>query len=511
MDEPAFTSWRAAAETVDADLAAIERDAVEAIRIAAADAADEAAADRRLVLVLSGVAAVLAVTISALVALSITRPLARLTAQATKAAVDLPNVVESVLLTPAGHEIEVPAVEQVDVRGGGEIEQVAAALNAVQNTAVELAVEQARMRRNVADTFVNLGRRNQNLIGRQLEYLTRLEQDETDPDTLDHLFHLDHLATRARRNAESLLVLAGLEPPRTWDRPVAVAEVLRGALGEVEHYERVGFGRIEDASLVGSAVAPVTHLLAELVENALSFSPPKERVGLVGRWVGPVYMIAVVDRGIGMTERDMELANRRLAGEDPTAVSSSKYLGHHVAGELARRLGVEVRLEAGRSGGLVARVMLPAALMVEPAPASARDAGTTTVEEDVVREALAATVTDAPIDPVLPVPAAPVAPAPATPAVAAEPVPAVGAEPGGVLVAEAGNVHPLPAGSGLARRRPGASMPVTEVVRGFDDSGDGAVTDAPRTAEQVRSMLSSFSAGVQRGRDRVDRGGEGEP
>ena len=146
---------------------------------------------------------------------------------------------------------------------------VEVALNKVQDSAVSLAVEQATLRRNIADAYVNLGRRNQNLLSRQLEFITQLENDESDPETLEHLFRLDHLATRMRRNAESLLVLAGLAPPRTWSAPVAMGDVVRGALGEVEGYRRVRLRHVDDARVDGTAAADVSHVIAELVENAL--------------------------------------------------------------------------------------------------------------------------------------------------------------------------------------------------------------------------------------------------
>src|SRR5690606_33981875 len=142
-----------------------------------------------------------------------------------------------------------------------------------QDSALDLAVEQAALRRNTADSFVHLGRRNQTLVGRQLDFITELEQSETDPLVLGNLFRLDHLATRMRRNAESLLVLAGITPPRVWRVPMQVIDVVRAALGEGENYERVDIVDVERAAVVGAAAADLAHLLAELVEDALTFSP----------------------------------------------------------------------------------------------------------------------------------------------------------------------------------------------------------------------------------------------
>ncbi|HEV7761655.1 MAG TPA: nitrate- and nitrite sensing domain-containing protein, partial [Acidimicrobiales bacterium] len=205
---------------------------------------------------------------------SITRPLRALTQQATDMANNrLPDAVLDILDTPLGDDVTVPHVDPIAVQTRDEVSDVAEALNTVQDSALDLAVEQAVLRRNIADSFVNLGRRNQNLLGRQLDFITELEHNETDPDTLANLFRLDHLATRMRRNAESLLVLAGIDPPRKWAAPVRITDAIRAALGEVEDYQRVTVRQVEPTTVMGSAAADLAHLLAELIENALIFSP----------------------------------------------------------------------------------------------------------------------------------------------------------------------------------------------------------------------------------------------
>ncbi|HKX70509.1 MAG TPA: nitrate- and nitrite sensing domain-containing protein, partial [Acidimicrobiales bacterium] len=245
------------------------------------DRADELndAATRTMIwfLVLAGVAAAVALGVTWLVSRSITRPLRSLTGQA-KVMADhrLPEAVIDILDTPLGDDVEIPEVEPVAVPTRDEVSDVAEALNTVQDSALDLAVEQAVLRRNIADSFVNLGRRNQNLLGRQLDFITELETHETNPDTLANLFRLDHLATRMRRNAESLLVLAGIDPARKWASPVRLTDVIRAALGEVEDYQRVSVRGVEPATIVGSAAADLAHLLAELIENALVFSPPDQ-------------------------------------------------------------------------------------------------------------------------------------------------------------------------------------------------------------------------------------------
>jgi len=334
-----------------------------------------------------------AVIMTWLVSRSITKPLRALTRQATTMADHrLPEAVIDILDTPLGEDVEVPEVDPVAVPTRDEVSDVAEALNTVQDTALDLAVEQAVLRRNIADSFVNLGRRNQNLLGRQLDFITELESHETNPDTLANLFRLDHLATRMRRNAESLLVLAGIDPPRKWASPVRLTDVIRAALGEVEDYQRVSVRGVEPATIVGSAAADLAHLLAELIENALVFSPPDQTVVIRGRFrpgAGPlptavaalpsgaeprrsasagadrpdVYTLAIIDSGLGMTPANVEAANRRLAGAESFTIAPSKYLGHYVAGNLAARHDIGVRLDNSPGNGVTATVNIPPTLL----------------------------------------------------------------------------------------------------------------------------------------------------
>jgi signal transduction histidine kinase len=332
--------------------------------------------------------------VTTLVARSITRPLLSLTRQAMAMAGErLPSAVQGILDAPPSAAIDVPRLDAVKIRTRDEVADVAQALTTVQDSALSLAVEQAALRRNIADSFVHLGRRNQTLLGRQLDFITELEQGETDPTALSNLFRLDHLATRMRRNAESLLVLAGLEPPRVWRVPVLLTDVVRAALGEIENYQRVEILGIEATAVVGSAAADVAHLLAEIIENALAFSPPHERVQVSGRYrpMAPyaiergqtserdddgAFTITIADFGIGMSEEDVARANQRLAGKESFAIAPSQYLGHYVAGTIALRHGITVRLESPGRRGTTATVTLPSSLVSgqgassAPAPAS---------------------------------------------------------------------------------------------------------------------------------------------
>jgi signal transduction histidine kinase len=339
-----------------------------------------AAAERRLNIVaaLAVLAAIVAAVIAFLVSRSITRPLRSLTEQASDMANErLPEAVQDILETPLGEDVTVPYTEPIEVNTRDEVADVAEALDTVQESALDLAVEQAVLRRNIADSFVNLGRRNQNLLGRQLDFITELEQNETDPDTLANLFRLDHLATRMRRNAESLLVLAGIDPPRKWTAPVQLTDVIRAALGEVEDYQRVTVRAVEPATVVGSVAADLAHLLAELIENALVFSPPDQTVEIRGRAYSPnaspaehphsgaAYTLAVIDSGLGMSPEEITRANRRLAGEESFTIAPSKYLGHYVAGNLAARHSIDVKLHDSPGHGITATVNLPAALLTD--------------------------------------------------------------------------------------------------------------------------------------------------
>ena len=300
---------------------------------------------------------------------SITGPLRGLADRANLMAKSaLPTAVQSILETPVGEDVVVPVVPPITVSTRDEVAEVAAALTTVQDSAVALAVEQAVLRRNIADSFVNLGRRNQNLLDRQLEFISSLEQKETDPDKLDDLFRLDHLATRMRRNAESLLVLAGLDSPRQWSAPVAVADVVRASLAEVEDYRRVEIRQIDGASLPGSVAADVAHIIAELVENAIASSPPDTPVEVYGRASEQDYLIAIVDQGVGMSRSDLERANHRLGGTESFTVAPSRYLGHYVAGHLGARYGIGVALQESDAGGIKAKVIVPTSVLNQGRP-----------------------------------------------------------------------------------------------------------------------------------------------
>lgn len=325
---------------------------------------DDAVSRQRLFVAIAAGALVVATIITWLASRSITRPLRSLKVQAEHmASTSLPAAVREILETSPGEDVAIPEIEPIEVKSRDEVADVAGALSAVQTSALDLAVEQAVLRRNISDSYVNLGRRNQNLLSRQLDFITELERNESDPDALDGLFKLDHLATRMRRNAESLLVLAGIEPPRQWSAPVKVADVVRAALGEVEDYQRVSVRHLEPAAMTGSIASDVAHVVAELLENALSFSPPEQSVEVRGRLTVSGYRLAITDNGLGMSAEDIERANRRLAGQESFTVAPSRYLGHYVAGHLASRMGLVVELQESPAGGITARIDIPMSLL----------------------------------------------------------------------------------------------------------------------------------------------------
>ena len=297
---------------------------------------------------------------------SITRPMARLVAQARSLADEaLPSAVASVREASVDED---PATLVADVTlsasGPAELATVAEALSRVAGTAVRLAADEAAVRRNTAESLANLSRRNQDLVARQLRFLSALEHDEQDPGVLANLFDLDHLATRMRRNAESVLILTGEVSPRRFATPVPMGDVIRSALGEVEDYRRIDLQQIDTALLDGAAVAETAHLLAELIDNALAASPPDADVEVFARLTGSGYLVAVVDHGAGMDEEALRRANARLSGRESFLVGRSGRLGHYVVGRLASRLGAEVKLTPSPPRGVTASLFIPPELVV---------------------------------------------------------------------------------------------------------------------------------------------------
>ena len=251
-------------------------------------------------------------------------------------------------------------VEPIDVDSSDEIGEVARAFDQVHREALRLAANEAALRGNVNAMFVNLSRRSQSLVERQIRLIDDLEQGEQDPERLSSLFQMDHLATRMRRNSENLLVLAGHEESRRWNQPVALVDVLRAALSEIEQYERVSLNVQPGIAVRGQAVSDVVHLTAELVENATSFSPAETPVTIAGHLLssGGV-LLEITDQGVGMGAEEMAHANWRLDNPPVVDVAVSRRMGLFVVARLAARHGIRVRLRPAASGGLIALVWLP--------------------------------------------------------------------------------------------------------------------------------------------------------
>ncbi|GGO93917.1 nitrate- and nitrite sensing domain-containing protein [Wenjunlia tyrosinilytica] len=308
-----------------------------------------------IILIVLGVAVIGA----AVVARSMIRSLRRLQETANEVAQKrLPELVKH--LSEADPQEIDTSVESIGLNSRDEIGQVARAFDEVHREAVRLASEQALLRGNVNAMFTNLSRRSQGLIQRQLTLISELESREADPDQLSSLFKLDHLATRMRRNGENLLVLAGEEPGRRWTRPVPLVDVLRAAASEVEQYERIELTAVPSTEVAGRVVNDLVYLLAELLENATSFSSPQTRVKVTGHALpdGRV-LIEIHDTGIGLSPEDLADINERLASPPTVDVSVSRRMGLFVVGRLSLRHGIRIQLRPSDSGGTTALVMLP--------------------------------------------------------------------------------------------------------------------------------------------------------
>ncbi|WP_330180773.1 ATP-binding protein [Nocardia sp. NBC_01503] len=264
-------------------------------------------------------------------------------------------------------DTETPALDF----GGDEIGQVADAFSHAHTTAVSAAVTESRTREGVKAVFLNIAHRSQVVVHRQLEILDEAESKQEDPALLETFFVLDHLATRERRNAENLVILAGGRPGRQWRNPVPLMELVRSAVGETVDYQRVRTGRLPQAFIVGLAVGDLIHLLAELIDNAAHFSPPQSKVQITGNTVGRGVALEIIDQGVGVPEPELERINAVLgtaADLGLSTFSSDSRLGLFVVSQLAARHGISVRLSESDYGGLRAIVLVPAALIAGETP-----------------------------------------------------------------------------------------------------------------------------------------------
>lgn len=268
----------------------------------------------------------------------------------------------------AGEELDIGAEAPPGAASHDEIGQVGEALATVHRAALGAAVERAELADGISGVFVNLARRSQVLVHRQLNLLDSMERRAEDPGELSDLFRLDHLTTRMRRHAESLIILSGAAPGRAWRMPVSLTDVVRAAVSEIEDYARVEVRRLPDGAVKGTAVADLTHLLAELVENAAQFSPPHTKVHITGEPVGNGYALEIEDRGLGMGPELLGEANRRIEQAEALDLFDSDRLGLFVVSRLAVRHRIGVRLRTSPYGGTTAVVLLPTALLQSALP-----------------------------------------------------------------------------------------------------------------------------------------------
>jgi signal transduction histidine kinase len=448
----------------------------------------------------------------------------------------LPRVVERLR---RGEEVDVAAESPPPHTGTiREVARVAEAFSVVQGAAVVAAVDQAKLRKGVSQVFLNLSMRNQSLLHRQLSMLDAMERRASDPDALADLFRLDHLTTRMRRHAEGLIILAGVAPGRGWRDPVPVVDVLRAAIAEVEDYVRVDMMSESRDMVIGTAVSDVIHLVAELVENAAAFSPPETRIEVRADRVGSGLVAEIEDRGLGLSQEQLDGINQRLASPPEFDLADSSQLGLFIVGRLAARHGIKVALRHSPYGGITAIVLLPNGVAVreEDVQAPAATAGRARGEQTGLPGAANGTPASHPADraddqgrthsfgptgrhrmAALPLPRSPRPPSPAAaeperPAGALRPSPAApwdihGQQPAGPDETGPAPVRPGPASTGshlgMPVRVPQASIAPqlrAQAGKGPDDASREAAGPSARSPEATRAMLLSMQHGWQRGR-----------
>ncbi|WEH38128.1 ATP-binding protein [Streptomyces sp. AM 2-1-1] len=427
---------------------------------------------------------------------------------------ELPRAMERLR---AGEKIDVSAGSPPRRPSQDEIGQVGEALDTVHRAALSAAAERAELAGGIAGVFVNLARRSQVLVHRQLTLLDGMERRAEDPGELADLFRLDHLTTRMRRHAESLIILSGAAPGRAWRKPVPLTQVVRAAVSEIEEYARVEVRRLDDVSVTGSAVADLTHLLAELVENAAQFSPPHTTVRISGEPVGNGYAIEIEDRGLGMGGELLTRANKRIEQSEALDLFDSDRLGLFVVSRLASRHRIKVGLRTSPYGGTTAVVLLPTALLHEDRAPNAEPAGTappaaaegTPPERTVLTGPTHRTVFPPPVAVPDPDPASGAEPAPVT-ALRRRP-----GAPGGDKAPERGRsrttLRATPAGPAepaspiagddrLPRRvRQAHLVPQLRDGQARTPSAPRAGEPAERTPEQVRDRMTAYRDGWRRG------------
>jgi signal transduction histidine kinase len=442
-------------------------------------------------LALAGLLGLAAIALSLLISLRVGRSLIRRLGGLRESAMDLADrrLPAVVARLRRGEEVDVAEEAPPLEYGSDEIGQLGRAFTEAQRTAVQAAVDEATLRQGFNDVFLNIARRSQALLHRQLALLDSMERRSTDPDELENLFRVDHLATRMRRHAEDLVILAGAAPGRGWRNPVGAIDVIRGAVSEVEDYSRVAITKIEPADIAGRAVGDMIHLLAELIENATSYSPPETKVQVAGASVPNGYAIEIEDRGLGMTPEALGEANRKLSRPPDFDPANSARLGLFVVAQLGARHGLKIQLRSSPYGGVTAVVLVPPDLVTPRDEPAALPAGPSGSETRPVRRARTLASVDSSPRRSLEAVARPVL------------VPAPAIEP------ERPADAPLSAGpDGLPKRVRQASL--APQLRG-EPAGPMTLDRVdseppPRTAEQARATMAALQAGTARGRRDAD-------
>ncbi|MEU6524845.1 nitrate- and nitrite sensing domain-containing protein [Streptomyces sp. NPDC046924] len=359
-------SWDTAAGHVLQELGALDDQATDRHQDRVQPVAMDVITRALVVGVLGLVAVLVSLVLSVRIGRGLIRDLRQLRLEAHEASgVRLPGVMRRL---SAGEQVdietEVPRLEYAK----NEMGEVGRALNTLHRAAVEAAVKQAELRSGVSEVFVNLARRSQVLLHKQLTLLDSMERRTEDTEELADLFRLDHLTTRMRRHAEGLVILSGAAPSRQWRKPVQLMDVVRAAVAEVEDYERIEVRRLPRVAVTGPAVADLTHLVAELLENATVFSPPHTAVQVLGERVANGFTLEIHDRGLGMAAEALLDANLRLAETTEFELSDTDRLGLFVVSRLAQRQNVRVSLQPSPYGGTTAVVFIPDALLTDDVP-----------------------------------------------------------------------------------------------------------------------------------------------
>lgn len=549
-DTPSITEsdWERLLVDRASSLSNFEERLTASVQTQADAAADRAMARAWIVVAAAASALLMAAVFTALISRSIVRRVRSITERAQHVAQEqLPALIAA--LRDPGEDAALPSIPPIRDRGADEVGDLARSFSAMQSTLEHVAEQQVdTLRKGVADMFVTLARRNRSLIDRQLALIDELESDEEDPDALADYYRLDHMATRMRRNAESLLVLAGTEPPRTWRTPLGIDDVVRAAIGEIEDYRRVDVLTLENVRLKGSVVADLSHLLSELLENAAQFSPPQTRVRVSGHFHEEGYLLTVSDRGVGIPQPRLVELNRLLERPPIIGLALEPTLGLYVVAMLAKRHGIQVRIVPG-APGVSSKLLVPPSLYevtssadtplppVEVASISGGE-GRHRLSPHQDREfdghvrpgrlpvsppaAPAPTPEPARIPERIPAPAPQPTPLPlsrwAPPTITAEQSKGNGRDGGGELAAAAPPPpvadlpvrQPVPAAPAENGARANGSLPVRRPGDSYtaDPGSERPVTQAPRPPDAIRSSFGAFQTGLEAGRREVSEGDE---